>query len=242
MFLMMKQKVVFKDLGIDQNYQQVWDVQESLLSENLSIKSANLALEKKGLPTVQSTKNQLFFVEHPHVYTLGRSGHMGNLLANEEFLQRIEATFVQTNRGGDITYHGPEQLVGYPILDLENFKTDIHWYMRSLEEIIIRTLADFGLTSSRSKGETGVWLDTGTANARKICAMGVKASRWVTIHGFALNVNPDMRYFDYIVPCGIRDKAVTSMEMELGKKVSMDQVKKTVLKHFEEVFEAELII
>lgn len=167
---------------------------------------------------------------------------MGNLLANEEFLQRIEATFVQTNRGGDITYHGPEQLVGYPILDLENFKTDIHWYMRSLEEIIIRTLADFGLTSSRSKGETGVWLDTGTANARKICAMGVKASRWVTIHGFALNVNPDMRYFDYIVPCGIRDKAVTSMEMELGEKVSMDQVKKTVLKHFEEVFEAELII
>lgn len=238
---MQNKQVQFKDWGIAQDYEEIWAEQEKLLSDNLAIKSANRAKEKAGDTALEMTHNHLFFVEHPHVYTLGRSGHLENLLASQAFLDQIEATFVKTNRGGDITYHGPEQLVGYPVLDLENFKSDIHWYMRNLEEIIIRTLADFGLASERSKGETGVWLDVGKSSARKICAMGVKASRWVTIHGFALNVNPDMRYFDYIVPCGIQDKAVTSMEIELGEKVSMDRVKKSVLKHFEAVFEAEMI-
>ncbi|HUH34527.1 MAG TPA: lipoyl(octanoyl) transferase LipB [Moheibacter sp.] len=238
---MQNKQVQFKDWGIAQDYEEIWAEQEKLLADNLAIKSANRAKEKAGDPKLEMTHNHLFFVEHPHVYTLGRSGHLENLLASQAFLDQIEATFVKTNRGGDITYHGPEQLVGYPVLDLENFKSDIHWYMRNLEEIIIRTLADFGLASERSKGETGVWLDVGKSSARKICAMGVKASRWVTIHGFALNVNPDMRYFDYIVPCGIQDKAVTSMEIELGEKVSMDRVKKSVLKHFEAVFEAEMI-
>jgi lipoyl(octanoyl) transferase len=183
----------------------------------------------------------LLFVEHPHVYTLGKSGHLENLLANENLLNQINATFVKTNRGGDITYHGPEQLVGYPILDLDNFKPDIHWYMRSLEEVIIKTIADYGLKGERSKGETGVWLDVGKPFARKICAMGVKASRWITMHGFALNVNADLKYFEYIIPCGIKDKAVTSLERELDRKIPMEEVKEKVKSAFEEVFEVKIV-
>ena len=200
----------------------------------------NTKQEKAGSEDFKSTENHLIFVEHPHVYTLGKSGDEENMLANEEMLKEIEATFVKTNRGGDITYHGPGQLVGYPILDLETLKPDIHLYMRNLEEVIIRTIAEYGLKGERSPGETGVWLDVGKPYARKICAMGVKASRWITMHGFALNVNSDLRYFEYIVPCGIKDKAVASLNRELGYDLEMDEVKQFVKKHFEEVFETEL--
>ena len=180
-------------------------------------------------------------MEHPHVYTLGKSGHEENLLANEAKLKEINATYVKVNRGGDITYHGFGQIVGYPILDLENFYTDIHRYMRDLEEVIIRTIAEYGLKGERSDGETGVWLDVGKPYARKICAMGVKASRWVTIHGFALNVNTDMRYFEYIIPCGITDKQVTSLKRELEQEVDYEEVKQKIKKHFVDVFGCELI-
>ena len=234
-------EVVFKDLGKSQDYQKVWDLQENYLSEIIEIKVRNRAKEKNGESDFEQTPNYFLLLEHPHIYTLGKSGHMENMLASQDFLKQIEATFVKTNRGGDITYHGPEQLIGYPILDLENFKPDIHLYMRNLEEVIIRTIDDFGLKGERSKGETGVWLDVGRPYARKICAMGVKASRWVTIHGFALNVNPDLKYFEYIIPCGIQGKAVTSMERELNRKVSMEEVKEKVKIHFEEVFETEFI-
>ena len=234
-------EIHFKDLGKNQDYQQIWDFQENLLAETVAVKSKNREKEKSGQTDFEPTKNHLLFVEHPHVYTLGKSGHIENMLANEELLNQIEATFVKTNRGGDITYHGPEQLVGYPILDLDNFKPDIHLYMRNLEEVIIKTIAHYGLNGERSKGETGVWLDVGKPYARKICAMGVKASRWVTMHGFALNVNPDLKYFEYIIPCGITDKAVTSLERELNQKVSMKDVKEKVKNAFEEVFECKII-
>jgi len=234
-------EIKFKDLGVGQGYQKTWDFQEKLLAENLAIKSRNREKEKSGQTDFETTQNHLFFVEHPHVYTLGKSGHIENLLASQDFLSQIQATFVKTNRGGDITYHGPGQLVGYPILDLDNFKPDIHLYMRNLEEAIIRTIAGYGLKGERSKGETGVWLDVGKPFARKICAMGVKASRWVTMHGFALNVNTDLKYFEYIIPCGIKDKAVTSLERELGEKIPMDEVKEKVKNYFAEVFEAEII-
>lgn len=234
------QKVNFKDLGKAQDYQEVWDYQEKLLAEAVAIKSANREKEKNGQRDFEQTRNHLLFVEHPHVYTLGKSGHIENMLASEDLLEKIDASFVKTNRGGDITYHGPEQLVGYPVFDLDNFKPDIHWYMRSLEEVIIQTIADYGLKGERSKGETGVWLDVGKPFARKICAMGVKASRWVTMHGFALNVNTDLKYFEYIIPCGIKDKAVTSLERELGHKIPMEEVKDKVKSAFEKVFEIEL--
>lgn len=230
-------KVTFEDLGT-RDYIPTWDYQESLLKKNIDIKINNRALpqEEQGI-----TNNYLLFVEHPHVYTLGKSGHEENLLANEDLLKKIDATYVKVNRGGDITYHGFGQIVGYPILDLENFYTDIHRYMRDLEEVIIRTIAEFGITGERSPGETGVWLDVGKPYARKICAMGVKASRWVTIHGFALNVNTDMKYFDYIVPCGITDKQVTSLKNELEREVDIDEVKFKIKKHFKDVFECELV-
>ena len=234
-------EVYFKDLGENQDYQQTWDFQESLLKENVEIKSQNRLQEKNGETDFKPTQNHLLFVEHPHVYTLGKSGHIENLLASQDFLSQIQASFVKTNRGGDITYHGPGQLVGYPIFDLDNFKPDIHLYMRNLEEVIIKTIADYGLNGVRSQGETGVWLDVGKPYARKICAMGVKASRWVTMHGFALNVNTDLKYFEYIIPCGIKDKAVTSLERELNQKVSMQEVKEKVKNYFSEVFEAEII-
>ena len=227
----MNKQIIVKDLG-HKDYKETWDYQESLFEEIVELKRKNRA-ENTDLPT----PNYFLFVEHPHVYTLGKSGHMENLLIDEEALAKKGATFYKINRGGDITYHGPGQIVGYPIIDLENFFTDIHKYLRSLEEVIIRTLADYGIKGERSEGETGVWLDVGTPFARKICAMGVRASRWVTMHGFALNVNTDLGYFDNIIPCGIRGKAVTSLNVELSKeKVDTEEVKRYILKHFEEIF------
>ena len=233
---LINKKVAFQDLSI-KDYQPTWDYQEELLKHNLDIKIHN----RESPEDIKETKNHLLFVEHPHVYTLGKSGHESNLLANEKKLQEIHATYVKVNRGGDITYHGFGQIVGYPILDLENFYTDIHRYMRDLEEVIIRTIAEYGLQGERSPGETGVWFDVGKPYARKICALGVKASRWVTIHGFALNVNTNMRYFDYIIPCGISDKQVTSMKRELEKEVDYEEVKQKIKKHFSDVFGCELI-
>ena len=218
------------ELGF-KDYKEVWDFQSELLQEIVTIKTEN---RKNQLQ--KNTQNHFLFVEHPHVYTLGKSGDLSNLLLNEQQLAAKGATFYKINRGGDITYHGPGQIVGYPILDLENFFTDIHKYLRLLEETIILTIAEYGLKGERSEGETGVWLDVGTPFARKICAMGIRSSRWVTMHGFALNVNVDLGYFDNIIPCGIRGKAVTSMEVELGRKVDMEAVKKKVLKHFMALF------
>lgn len=235
-------QVEFRDLGL-MEYAKAFAYQEKLLNRTVQIKMQNRSGESEPDFSPETTPNYLFMVEHPHVYTLGKSGHEENMLANAEKLKEIDATFVRTNRGGDITYHGYGQIVGYPVLDLENFKPDIHLYMRNLEEVIIKTIADFGLKGERSKGETGVWLDTGKPYARKICAMGVKTSRWVTMHGFALNVNTDMRYFDYIVPCGIKDKQVTSLQRELERKLSpveFSRVKNSIKNYFEEVFEAQL--
>ncbi|WP_304336310.1 lipoyl(octanoyl) transferase LipB [Capnocytophaga leadbetteri] len=227
----MNKQIIVKDLG-HKDYKETWDYQESLFEEIVELKRKNRA-ENTEVPT----PNYFLFVEHPHVYTLGKSGHIENLLIDEAALAKKGASFYKINRGGDITYHGPGQIVGYPIIDLENFFTDIHKYLRSLEEVIIRTLADYGIKGERSEGETGVWLDVGTPFARKICAMGVRASRWVTMHGFALNVNTDLGYFDNIIPCGIRGKAVTSLNVELSKeKIDTEEVKKYILKHFEEIF------
>jgi len=230
------QKVKLLDLGL-KDYKETWDFQEDLFKGVVDIKINN----RKNNITTQ-TPNYFLFVEHPHVYTLGKSGDLNNLLLNEAQLKAKEATFYKINRGGDITYHGPGQLVGYPILDLDNFFTDIHKYLRFLEEVIIKTLAEYGIKSDRSEGETGVWLDVGTPFARKICALGVRASRWVTMHGFALNVNTNLGYFDNIIPCGIKGKAVTSLELELNKKVPLEEVKEKVLKHFIELFNVEFEI
>ncbi len=223
--------VALQNLGV-MDYQQAWDYQESLFREIVEIKMAN----RHGEPC--ATPNHFLFVEHPHVYTLGKSGDESNLLLNAEQLQKKGATFYKINRGGDITYHGPGQIVGYPILDLENFFTDIHKYLRLLEEMVILTIAEYGLTGTRSPGETGVWLDVGTPFARKICAMGVRASRWVTMHGFALNANADLGYFDNIIPCGIRGKGVTSMHVELGRPVDEEEVRQKLFGHFLTLFEA----
>ena len=231
----MNKQIIVKDLG-HKDYKETWDYQESLFEEIVELKRKNRA-ENTEVPT----PNYFLFVEHPHVYTLGKSGHIENLLIDEAALAKKGASFYKINRGGDITYHGPGQIVGYPIIDLENFFTDIHKYLRLLEEVIIRTLADYGIKGERSEGETGVWLDVGTPFARKICAMGVRASRWVTMHGFALNVNTDLGYFDNIIPCGIRGKAVTSLNVELSKeKVDTEEVKTLILKHFEEIFEVTI--
>lgn len=221
------------------DYQQAWDYQEKLFTDVVSVKTANRSLaDAEQVPT----SNYLLFCEHPHVYTLGKSGKQDHLLLNEDELVEKDASFYKINRGGDITYHGPGQLVGYPILDLDNFFTDIHRYMRYLEEAIIRLLADYGIESGRIDGLTGVWLDyENQLRPRKICAMGVKASRWVTMHGFALNVSPDLSYFGNIVPCGIDDKAVTSIEAELGKTVEMAEVRDRLKKHLAVVFEMELV-
>lgn len=246
----MKNRVIqYKDLGPSQDYKKTWEMQEAKLQSIVDLKKEVRAWEKlaveqpENLEKIENhtTPNFLYFVEHPHVYTIGKSGDETNLLINLEKLKEINAGYVKTNRGGDITYHGPDQLVAYPILDLANFKEDINWYMRSLEEVIIKTIAHYGLQGVRSPGETGVWLDVGTPFARKICAMGVKASRWVTMHGLALNVNTDLRYFEYIVPCGIRDKNVTSLQRELNRAISIDEVRTLVRNNFAEVFEAELI-
>ncbi|MDR7372767.1 lipoyl(octanoyl) transferase LipB [Flavobacterium aquidurense] len=232
----MNKKIQLQDLG-RKDYKETWEYQEELFKDIVDLKIKNrreeLALE---------TPNYLLFVEHPHVYTLGKSGDFENLLLNEKQLEAKGATFYKINRGGDITYHGPGQIVGYPILDLENFFSDIHKYLRFLEESIILTLEEYGLKCGRSEGETGVWLDVGTPFARKICALGVRASRWVTMHGFALNVNVDLGYFDNIIPCGIRGKGVTSLQVELGvEKVDEEEVKAKIVKHLTNLFEAEFV-
>ena len=234
---MSRRAVRFADLG-NVTYREAWDLQEAIFTEVVDRKTANRKLpEGERVPT----QDTLLFVEHPHVYTLGKSGDLGNLLADDERLKAINAEFFKTNRGGDITYHGPGQLVGYPILDLDEYFTDIHRYLRTLEEVIIATLADYGLSGDRSPGETGVWLDVGTPFARKICAMGVRASRWVTMHGWAFNLNTDLRYFEYIIPCGIKDKSVTSLQRELGRTVDEVEVKDRVAGHFARLFEVDLV-
>jgi lipoyl(octanoyl) transferase len=226
--------VEFKDLGsID--YQQAWDYQVELFDKILSTKSGNRSMSEAEQ---QATRNHFLFCEHPHVFTLGKSGDEKNLIITQQQLQDVHATYYHINRGGDITYHGPGQIVGYPILDLENFFTDIHKYMRFLEESIIQTLQEYNVEAGRIAGLTGVWIDIANEKkARKIAALGVKSSRWVTMHGFAFNVNPDLRYFSYIVPCGIQDKAVTSLEKELGRKVDIEEVKEILKEKFRQQFE-----
>lgn len=230
----MNRKVVFEDWGLV-DYKEAWSRQEVLFAEVVAQKTKN-RLEGTDLPTT----NHLIFTEHPHVYTLGKSGKPGNLLLDERGLREKQATFYKINRGGDITYHGPGQIVGYPILDLDNFFTDIHLYLRTLEEAVIRTLADFGIEAGRYPGYTGVWLDADNHRARKICALGVRASRWVTMHGFAFNVNADLDYFGNIVPCGIDDKDVTSMQRELAARQDMGAVKARLKNHIAELFGMEL--
>ena len=228
-----------RDLGV-MDYKTAWDYQESLLQENLLIKKKTVG-QSHDLITKEQTTNYLLFVEHPPVYTLGKSGRLENILINEEDRISKGIAFFHTNRGGDITFHGPGQVVGYPILDLENFYTDIGRYLRELEEVIILTLAEYGVLAGRSPGETGVWIDpTIKGMERKICAMGVRCSRWITMHGFALNVNTDLDYFRYIIPCGIHDKKVTSLQVELGKQIDLADVKQRLSANFEKVFKIEL--
>lgn len=229
--------VKFRDLGC-MDYQEAWDFQESIFAETVALKIKN-----RSLPPSEhtATPNYLLFVEHPHVYTLGKSGKPENLLLDESGLEKHHASYYKINRGGDITYHGPGQLVGYPILDLDNFFTDIHKYLRLLEEAIILTLADYGVPAGRIDGLTGVWLDhENQINPRKICAMGVKSSRWVTMHGFAFNLNVDLSYFAHIIPCGIDDKAVTSLHLELGRPIDEAEAKEKVKNHLRDLFEMEL--
>lgn len=226
----MNKEIIFIDLE-QKDYKETWDLQEEKFQSIIQIKSQNRK-ENTNVPT----PNYFYFVEHPHVYTLGKSGDINHLLVSKEELARYGATFYKIDRGGDITYHGYGQIVGYPILDLDNFFTDIHKYLRFLEETIIRTIAEYGLKGERSQGETGVWLDVGTPFVRKICAMGVRSSRWVTMHGFALNVNTDLGYFDKIIPCGIKDKAVTSLHAEIGHEVPLNEVKQKIKTHFLELF------
>lgn len=248
---MEKQQVIFEDLGII-NYKAAWDYQEELVKKNLEIKSearklsaiANQIAGNESYPDPFNlpTVNYLLFCEHPPVYTLGKSGHLENVLMSENEMEEKEIEFFRTNRGGDITFHGLQQIVGYPILDLEKFFTDIGKYMRSLEEAIILTIAEYGIKGERSKGETGVWIEPGTlGKERKICAMGIRCSRWITMHGFALNVNTDLSYFQNIIPCGIVNKQVTSIEKELGYKVDFEDVKERVKQNFEKVFGAKIV-
>ena len=236
---MSKPVVSFKDLG-HAPYKETWDFQEELFERNVQRKLQN---RTEGKADGEGTEDVLLFVEHPHVYTLGKSGDAFHLLVSEEKLKEIGATYYPINRGGDITYHGPGQIVGYPLLDLEHFFTDIHKYMRCLEEAIIRTIAHYGITGGRIDGLTGVWLDIDDPKkARKIAALGVKCSRWLTMHGFAFNVNTDLNYFNYIVPCGITDKTVTSLSKELGREMDMEEVKRILLQELAEVFQFELQI
>ncbi|KAA9331458.1 lipoyl(octanoyl) transferase LipB [Hymenobacter busanensis] len=223
-------------------YVPTWDYQEQLLAETVAVKTRNRQHEAAGTP-LESTPNHLLLCEHPPVYTLGKSGKPEHLLLDENGLADHGATFHRINRGGDITFHGPGQLVGYPILDLENFKPDIHWYLRTLEEAVILTLAEYGIVSGRIAGLTGVWLDfeEGASNPRKICAMGVKCSRWVTMHGFALNVNTDLNYFGHIVPCGITDKAVTSLQQELGRAVPLREIEDRFVPHLAQLLDAQIV-
>jgi lipoyl(octanoyl) transferase len=228
-------KVSWEDIGL-KDYKEVWDYQESVFKKAIDLKIANRAADVETLP-----ENHLIFCQHPHVYTLGKSGEENHLLINSDELTKHGAAFYKINRGGDITYHGPGQLVMYPILDLDQFFTDIHKYMRYLEEAVILTLSEFGIKAGRVDGLTGVWIDGGTPTERKICAMGVKSSRWVTMHGIALNVNPDLSYFNHIVPCGIVDKSVTSMQQELGKEISIDQVRESLRINMANIFDYDYI-
>jgi len=235
------QQVSFKDLGV-MEYKKAWDYQEALLQENVAIKSEarknTPGADVKGLPT----KNHLLFCEHPPVYTLGKSGNIAHVLLTQEQLEQKQISFFHTNRGGDITFHGPQQVVGYPILDLEKFTTDIGLYLRNLEEVIIKTIAEYGITGERSKGETGVWIQPGVhGRERKICAIGVRCSRWVTMHGFALNVNTDLNYFNYIIPCGIQNKQVTSLQNELGTPLDFEELKQKLRNNFEKIFGVVLV-
>jgi lipoyl(octanoyl) transferase len=235
--MMQNKEVQFVDLKLIE-YKQAWDLQETLLNRIATVKLANRGLDdaSKG-----GTNNYLLFCQHPHVYTLGKSGDESHLLLQESFLSTIGATYFKTNRGGDITYHGPGQLVGYPILDLENFYTDIHLYLRMLEEAIIKTCEGFGLIAGRIEGLTGVWIDPASDKARKICALGVKASRWISMHGFALNVNTDLTYFTHIVPCGIATRGVTSLQQELGREMDFQVVSDMVVGHLADLFKMELV-
>lgn len=230
----MNKEVKFIDWGLT-DYQEAWDKQEQVFEQTVALKVKN-----RTENTQEPTPNYLVFCEHPHVYTLGKSGHPENLLLDDQGLKEKEATYYKINRGGDITYHGPGQIVGYPILDLDNFFTDIHLYLRTLEEAIILTLADYGIAAGRYEGYTGVWLDADNEKARKICAMGVRCSRWVTMHGFAFNVNTDLDYFKNIVPCGIDDKDVTSMQRELEMALDMDEVKEKLKNHIAKLFGMQL--
>ena len=232
----MNKKIQFQDLGI-KDFKETWDFQETIFKKIIDLK-----IQNRRESTEIETPNYFLFVTHPHVYTLGKSGDLSNLLLSENQLQSKQASFYKINRGGDITYHGPGQIVGYPILDLENFFTDIHQYLRFLEEVIILTLAEYNVLATRSEGETGVWLGVGTPYARKICAMGVRASRWVTMHGFAFNVNVNLGYFDNIIPCGIKGKAVTSLNVELGVDfVDENEIKSKITKHFSSLFQSQFI-
>lgn len=229
-------KVRFQDLGLI-DYKRSWELQEALFDETIALK---IKARKEGVEPA-STQNHLLFCEHPHVYTLGKSGKKEHLLSGEDFLSSIGASYYEINRGGDITYHGPGQLVVYPIFDLDHFFTDIHKYLRFLEEAVILTLKEYGILADRSKGETGVWLDPDGPNARKICAMGVKCSRWVTMHGIGFNINTDLSYFDHIVPCGIQNKKVTSLRHELGKEVDIDALRNKLKLNLANVFDFDYV-
>ncbi|MFN6944141.1 MAG: lipoyl(octanoyl) transferase LipB [Cytophagaceae bacterium] len=232
-------KVVYKNLSLI-DYKEAWDYQTGLFNNIIEkkIKNRSLAMEER-----ENTGNYLLFCQHPHVYTLGKSGDKNHLLISDNFLKEKNATYYEINRGGDITYHGPGQIVVYPLLDLDNFFTDIHKYLRYLEEAVILTLKDFGIEAGRIPGLTGVWIEPENAiNARKICALGVKASRWVTMHGLAFNVNPDLDYFNYIVPCGISDKKVTSLARELNDEVNLSEVEAVLLRHITNIFEMEIVL
>lgn len=233
--IMKNKKVKFDDWGL-LDYQEAWDRQEQVFADTVQVKTQN-----RNNNTVLEVNNHLIFVEHPHVYTLGKSGKPENLLLDKTGLADKKATYYKINRGGDITYHGPGQIVAYPILDLDNFFTDIHLYLRTLEEAVILTLADYGIKSGRYEAYTGVWLDADNERARKICALGVRCSRWVTMHGLAFNVNTDLSYFKNIVPCGIDDKDVTSMERELGFKSDIEEVKQILKRHIGELFGMKIL-
>jgi len=233
------QEVKYINLGLI-DYKEAWDYQEDLFQAIIDVKKANRQREKDELP-LEKTQSKLIFCEHPHVFTLGKSGQQSNLLVNEKQLAAKGARFYKINRGGDITYHGPGQLVGYPIFDLDHFFTDIHKYLRYLEEAVILTLAEYGIEAGRIEGSTGVWLDWNNPKARKICAFGVRSSRWVTMHGFAFNINADLNYFNNIIPCGISDKAVTSLHIELEKPIDMNEVQEKMKKHLQDLFCMKLI-
>lgn len=236
-----KQQIIFRDLGL-MDYQAAWDYQEKLLQENVRRKSKNFINSDQDTHPPLPTSHYLLFTEHPPVYTLGKSGSMENVLLSGDELKKRGIEFFHTNRGGDITFHGPGQVVGYPVLDLEKFETDIGKYLRRIEEVIILTLAEYGIEGSRSAGETGVWIEPGVpGRERKICAIGVRCSRWVTMHGFAFNVNTDLSYFNHIIPCGISNKQVTSLQKELGRTADIEAAKKSLKKNFERVFDAELL-